>query len=108
LLVELDARLRGVGEDVPFTPDASTLAQLETATLVTSLGNLDLLFAPVGGPGYAMLRRRAAEMAVEGMIVRVAAIDDLIEMKRAVGRAQDVVDLESLEIARLRRREKAR
>jgi hypothetical protein len=34
----------------------------------------------------------------------VASIDDLIAMKSATGRAQDIVDLESLEIARRRLR----
>ena len=39
----------------------------------------------------------------DDLTVAVAAIEDLIAMKRATGRPQDLVDLESLEIARRRR-----
>jgi hypothetical protein len=40
--------------------------------------------------------------------VHVASIEDLIAMKRAAGRPQDLVDLESLEIAQRRKRLKRR
>ena len=59
---------------------------------------------PPGSPGYAALRRRADIVELEGAPVRVASLEDLIAMKRAAGRLQDQVDLESLQIARGRRR----
>jgi hypothetical protein len=102
VLIELGARLRGIEEDLPFVPDERTLRRTQILTLTTADGGLDLLVDPDGSPGYRALRRRSDEMDFEGITVRVASIDDLIAMKRAAGRPQDVVDLESLEIARRR------
>jgi hypothetical protein len=80
------------------------LRNTQMLTLTTVDGGLDLLVDPDSAPGYAALRRRADEMDVDGIVVRVASVEDLIAMKRAAGRPQDLVDLESLEIARRRRR----
>jgi hypothetical protein len=105
VLIELGATLRGVDEDLPFVPDGHALRQqTQILTLTTVDGGLDLLVEPDGSPGYRTLRRRADQIDIEGIAVRVASIDDLISMKRAAGRPQDLVDLESLEIASRRRR----
>ena len=102
LLVALDARLRGVEEDLPFTPDARTLRHARMLTLTTPDGDLDLLVDPPGSPGYPALRRHADIVDLDGYRVRIASLEDLIEMKRAAGRPQDEADLEALEIARSR------
>ncbi len=104
VLVGLGAKLREVEEDLPFVPDGRSLRQAQILTLTTVDGGLDLLVEPDGSPGYPALRRRADQMDIEGIVVRVASVEDLIEMKRAAGRPQDLVDLESLEIARRRSR----
>jgi predicted nucleotidyltransferase len=104
VLIALGARLRGVDEDLPFTPDAHTLRQTQMLTLITDDGGLDLLLDPDGSPSYPALRRRASEVDFEGIVLRVASIEDLLAMKRATGRPQDLVDVESLEIARRRMR----
>jgi hypothetical protein len=101
-LIELGAQLRGVEEDVPFAPDADTLRRTQMLTLTTPTGDIDLLVDPAGSPGYASLRRKASRIDLDGVVVLVASIDDLIAMKRAAARPQDLVDLESLEIARRR------
>ncbi len=104
LLVALDARLRGVNDDVPFTPDARTLRHTEVLTLTTRDGDLDLIVEPPGSPGYPALRRHADIVHIDGNSVRIASLEDLIAMKRAVGRPQDEIDVESLEVARSRLR----
>ena len=102
LLVALDARPRGVEEDLPFTPDARTLRHAQMLTLTTRDGDLDLLVDPPGSPGYPALRRHADIVDLDGHSVRIASLEDLIEMKRAAGRPQDETDLASLEVARSR------
>jgi hypothetical protein len=103
VLVDLGAMLRGVEEDLPFAPDVHTLRRAQILTLSTREGDLDLLVDPDGSPGYERLRRAADHMDLDGLTVAVASIEDLIAMKRAAGRPQDLVDLESLELARRRR-----
>ena len=102
LLVSLGARLRGVEDDLAFTADARTLRHAEILTLTTRDGDLDLLAHPPGAPGYASLRRRADVIELDGASVRIASIEHLIAMKRAAGRPQDEIDIESLELARSR------
>jgi len=104
VLIGLGAMLRGVDEDLPFVPDATTLKRTQILTLSTAEGDIDLLVNPDGSPNYATLRRRADRMDLDGLTVAVASVEDLIAMKRAAGRPQDLVDLEALELARRRRR----
>ncbi len=50
------------------------------------------------------LLARSDRLDIGGILVRVASLDDMMAMKRASGRDQDLLDLEELEaIARLRR-----
>lgn len=104
LLGALDARLRGAEDDLPFIPDARTLRHAQMLTLTTRDGDLDLLVDPPGSPGYPALRRHADIVDVDGDSVAIASLEDLIEMKRAAGRPQDEIDIESLEVARSRLR----
>ncbi len=100
VLIGADAKLRGVDEDLPFVPDARTLQRTVILTLRTVDGDIDLLVEPSGSPRYEVLRANADRIEVEGLSVLVASVDDLIAMKRAAGRPQDLIDLEALEIAR--------
>ena len=52
---------------------------------------------------FDALWSRAETIALEGVLVRVAAIEDLIAMKRAAGRAQDLDDIRHLEWIRTKR-----
>ena len=104
-LIEMDATLRGVDDNLPFTPDARTLAQLSIATLDTKYGPLDLLRDPSGAPPYGELRQHATRIELDGIAVLVASLDDLARMKRAADRPKDRLDLEEIEtIRRLRAR----
>jgi predicted nucleotidyltransferase len=104
VLVELTARLRGIEEPVPFAADARTLSQTQILCLTTPVGDLDLLVDPDGAPDYETLREHASVMELSGRTVRIASIEDMLSMKRAAGRPQDLADIESLEVARELRR----
>jgi Nucleotidyl transferase AbiEii toxin, Type IV TA system len=100
VLVALKARLRGVPETVPFVPDGRTLRQTQIVCLTTPVGDIDLLVDPDGAPGYDTLRERADIMELGARSVWIASIEDMLAMKRAAGRPQDLIDVESLEVAR--------
>lgn len=100
VLVGLTARLRGIAETVPFVPDARSLRKTQILCLTTPAGDIDLLVHPDGSPTYETLRERASMMELSGRNVRVASIQDMLAMKRAAGRPQDLADIESLEVAR--------
>jgi hypothetical protein len=100
VLVALGARLKGVDERLPFTPDARTLRRIDVLTMVTDLGELDVLARPAGSPGYEALRRNAERFDIDGVAVLVASIEDLIAMKRAAGRTKDLAAVEELELIR--------
>ncbi len=105
VLVELDAKLRGIEEDLPFVPDGRALAGIELLTLSTTLGPLDILIRPFGSPPYSTLRRRATRVDLGGTAVLIASIEDLIAMKQEADRPKDREDVARLEaLARLSRR----
>jgi hypothetical protein len=96
-LGELGAGLRGAPPDLPFHPDRRTLERAETLTLRTDYGDLDVISRPPGIQGYEELIPNAADTGLaEGLVVPVAALGDLIRMKRASGRPKDRVELEIL------------
>lgn len=105
----LDARLRGAPSDIPFLLDARTLEAGDHFTFETNAGNLDCLGTPAGSQGYLDLIQGATPMDVEGIRVPVAALEDVIRLKKAAGRPKDRAELEILaalleEIERSRRK----
>lgn len=96
-LGELGAALRGAPRDLPFHPDRRTLERTEILTLTTDFGDLDVISRPQGIDGYDELAANAADTELaDQLVVPVAALDDLIRMKRASGRLKDRVELEIL------------
>lgn len=95
---ELNAVLRGVDADLldidPTDPDV--LANGASFTLDTDAGPVDYLNDVPGAGDYDDLRARAVEANAAGVVVRVVGLDDLIRMKRASGRPQDLRDIANL------------
>jgi hypothetical protein len=96
---ELHARLRvgGMSDEeasaLPTPLDADSLARLAISTWRTDAGDFDVLTDIPGRHGalrgYEELIARAALQAVGGIVVRVAALDDVIASKEAADRPKD-------------------
>jgi hypothetical protein len=96
-LLELGARLRLPGDEGLEVPlDARMLRSVSVVTLLTDAGPFDLLFAPSGAPPYEELKARSVEVREYGLVIRVAAVEDLVSMKRAAGREKDAAHLSVL------------
>jgi hypothetical protein len=95
---ELRARLRSLDADLlDVDPtDPGTLANGASFTLDTDAGPVDYRGDVPGAGDYADLRARSVETTAAGVVVRVVGLDDLIRMKRASGRPQDLRDIANL------------
>jgi len=101
-LVELDARIRVDSEPggVPFDRSAEFLDVMEILNTTTSAGDLDIAYMPAGTGGYDELAERAVEFDIGEVLVRVAALDDIIHSKRTANRPKDLATLPLLEALR--------
>lgn len=99
-LIELGATLRGAPSDIPFRLDAATLKAADHFTFSTKAGAVDCLGTPAGTDGFADLDASATDEDLDGLTVRVASIEDLIRMKQAAGRPQDLIAVEWLSAIR--------
>jgi predicted nucleotidyltransferase len=103
---DLAARLSGVDAhllDIDIY-DPATLASGANFTLETDAGGLDFFSDVPGAPPYDELRARALRVDLVGVSIPVAGLDDLIRMKHASGRDQDLNDIAALTADRRRER----
>ena len=97
-LGELHARPLGP-RGGPRVTDPQLLLRLPQIALITRHGRLDLhsIEFLAGAPrSYELLRRGAIEVVFEDHVLAMAGLDDLIRMKRAAGRDQDLEDIGAL------------
>jgi hypothetical protein len=100
-LRELRAQLHGVdAELLGIDPGyAETLRDGANFALVTAAGRLDIWTDASelkGARPYSEMRQRAVEATALGLHIPVVALDDLIAMKSAAGRPQDLDDIAAL------------
>ncbi len=104
LLAGWHAHLRGVEAGLPFTMDARMLHDCPVMTLVTDLGDVDVMDRVAGVGDYPAVRAASVEHYLQGIRVRVLTLDALIAAKRATGRRKDQEALLELEALREERR----
>jgi hypothetical protein len=97
-LLELDARILGPeGQRSQSTPGAQLLASSDQWHLITPHGPLDILTLPAHLGTFKNMRAQAHEVPLGELSIPIAHRDDLLEMKRAAGRPQDLADVRLLE-----------
>jgi hypothetical protein len=109
---ELHARLRVEGlsdadaAQLPVQVTGSTLARMEISTWRTDAGDFDVLAVLPGVNGrqlsYDELAGRADALDLDGVVVRVAALDDVIASKEWADRPKDRAALDELRALRRR------
>jgi len=100
VLGHLGATLRGADPGLPFRLDAETLHRGLNFTFNTRLGPLDCLGEASGNFTFDRLKPNADVYEIAGVPVKVASLDDLIQMKRAAGRVKDRIEVENLSALR--------
>ncbi len=103
-LNSLSAALRALGARVyvsstetdRFEHDGASLADASVWNLATTFGGLDITFIPAGTTGYSDLAERAEAIDIGGVVVTVAALEDIVRSKEAANREKDRVVLPAL------------
>jgi len=98
-LREMDAKIRtpDVPGGLPFPCDAAFLGGVLMLNLVTRHGDLHRAFHPSGTERHADLVAGSIRYDLDGLIVPVASLADVIRSKRAAGRQKDRESLPTLE-----------
>jgi hypothetical protein len=98
-LDEVGARIRTVAEPegVPFHCDEHFLEKMQMLNLVTDHGDFDISFRPAAFPnGFEDLVERSQPFELDGFVVRVAALEDIIRSKETANRDKDRAALPQL------------
>jgi hypothetical protein len=97
-LEDLDARILGPdGKRSTSTPSAALLASSDLWHLVTVHGPLDVVTLPAHLGPFEEVRARAHRIPLGDLTVPIAHREDLLAMKRASNRPQDLADVRLLE-----------
>lgn len=96
-LAPFTPRFRNFPEELPFVWDERTLQGGTNFTLVTSIGDIDLLGEVAGVGNYEAVKKESVVETIYGCEVRILTIEGLIKAKRAAGRTKDLLVLPELE-----------
>jgi hypothetical protein len=105
-LRELGARLRVAGmsdeeaRQLPIVVDGPTLAAFGSTTWATDAGSIDVLHdlpTATGRRSYDELSSRSTTTRLDGIVIRVAALDDIVASKQHADRPKDREALPELE-----------
>jgi hypothetical protein len=110
MLNEVEARWRPPGlEATGFAPvepwNARSFGSATSLTLITKFGHFDIWPRPDGTTGYDDLIKRAIDVDIDGVRVKVVHLEDSIRIKRAIGGPKYLGHLPLLRTLQRRRRE---
>jgi hypothetical protein len=88
---------RGFPEGLPFIWDEATLRNATVLTLLTDLGEIDLLAEVAGLGGWDEVKSASIEVDAFERTISILDLPSLIKAKRAAGRAKDLAALPELE-----------
>ncbi len=96
-LAVLDAHPTELGSKAP-TPNAERLRRAPIAPpLTTRHGELHIINEVPGASDFEAMRARALTIDLDGTVLHIVGVDDLIRMKQATGRLSDIEDVEALD-----------
>ena len=96
-LAPFNPRFRHFPEDLPFVWDERTLQNGTNFTLVTTIGDIDLLGEVAGVGDFEAVKKESVVTILYDCEVRVLTLEGLIKAKRATGRTKDLLVLPELE-----------
>lgn len=99
-LASFKPRFRNYPENLPFIWDERTLRKGTNFTLVTDIGDIDLLGEVAGIGDYEAVKKESVAETLYDCEVRILTIEGLIKAKRAAGRTKDLLVLPELEALR--------
>jgi predicted nucleotidyltransferase len=106
LLKELGGRVEVGGRPLGEAAISTFLRAGDRTLVVTELGYVDVLQGLPQVPPFDVLDADATEVDLDGLEVRICSLEHLLAMKRASERPRDRDDLEALEDAQSKDREK--
>jgi len=89
--------LRGAPPGLPFVWDENTVRNGLNFTLVTALGDVDVLGEVTGGGTYEQLLPHSAQASAFGTKFLCVGLEKLIQLKRAAGRLKDLEPIAELQ-----------
>lgn len=89
-------RTEGSPEGLPVSISKELLERTALINFTTRWGDLDLSFVPSGTEGFEDLRKEAVGFELEGLVISVASLEDVIRSKQAVNRQKDREQLPTL------------
>ena len=89
-LAPFNPRFRGFPDDLPFFWDERTLLNGTNFTLVTDIGDVDLLGEVSGVGTFAEAVKNSIQIDLLGTQAHILSLEDLIKAKRAAGRPKDL------------------
>ena len=104
LLRRLDAQVEGAeefeGEELPDPLDPAALGMGGNWVLRTRLGRFDIMQWIGEEALWEKLAPSAVQTEIDGLSIKIVSYDDLVALKKAAGRPEDLTDLQRLRQAR--------